>query len=303
MRLHLPICVLFITFMASAATAGDKVIARVGNEAITQRELTTALEGNPDLTRQKTLDLLIERRLVLVWAAGKRISIGDEELKKTETSIREKNNLTEDAFQKAVESTGQTMESFRANLLEQLTINKALGIALATQTQISENELNELYLATYPRKTVFDVSHILLAVEKEASAERDAAIKQNAEQVLDEISRGASFDGAALKYSQDTSTADKGGRLGIFNEGELLPELEKLAATLEPGEVGGPVKTSAGYHILKLESKKLSEPPPLVEVRGALERELMARKEESVRTRWLNELKETTYIEVFPDDG
>jgi parvulin-like peptidyl-prolyl isomerase len=107
----------------------------------------------------------------------------------------------------------------------------------------------------------------------------------------------------ASKYSQDGSSADKGGRLGTFREGELFPELEELAAILEPGEVGGPVRTSAGYHILMVLSKKLSEPPPFTEVRRQLERSMMVEREESTRILWLDELKKTTYIEIFPDGG
>jgi peptidyl-prolyl cis-trans isomerase SurA len=303
MKTFLTIWLLSISFMAPAVFADDRVVARVNNEAITHRELVAALEQNPDLSRQKTLDLLIERRLVIVWATGKNISVADEELEQVETSIRERNNISLDDFEKALSSRGETLDTFRTNLREQLLINKALGMALSSRTQISEAELQELYLKTYPQKTVFEVNHILLTVEKEASAEKDALIKRNAEQVLAEILEGASFDTMASKYSQDGSSADKGGRLGTFREGELLPELDKLAGTLEPGEVGGPVRTSAGYHILQLASRGFSEPPPFIEVRSSLERSLMAQKEESVRTSWLNELKKTIYIEIFPDGG
>jgi peptidyl-prolyl cis-trans isomerase SurA len=303
MKTFLTIWLLSISFLSPAVFAGDRVVARVNDEAITHRELATALEQNPDLSRQKTLDLLIERHLVLVWAAGNNISVRDEELEQVETSIRERNNLSVDDFKKALSSRGETLDTFRANLREQLTINKALGMALSSRTQISEAELQELYLKTYPQKTVFEVNHILLTVENEAPAEKDALIKRNAEQVLAEILDGASFDTMASRYSQDRSSADKGGRLGTFRQGELLPELEKLAVTLEPGEAGGPVRTSAGYHILQLVSRGLSEPPSFIEVRSSLERSLMAQKEESVRTQWLNELKKTTYIEVFPDGG
>ncbi len=303
MRTFLAIWFLPIILMASAAVAGDRVVARVGKEPITHRELTVALAQNPDLSRSKALDLLIERRLVLVWAAAENISIRDEEVEQVEASIRERNNLSVDEFEKALTSSGETVELFRANLREQLTINKALGIALFGQTQISDEELQELYLKTYPRKTVFEVSHILLSLDKEAPAEKDASVMRTAEQIFVEISDGASFDSMASKYSQDGSSADKGGRLGTFSEGELFPELEKLAATLEPGEVGGPVRTSAGYHILLLVSEGFSEPPPFTEVRSGLEKSLMVEREESVRTRWLDGLRETTYIEVFPDDG
>lgn len=303
MRTVLTIFLLSMSFMLSTAFAGDRVVARVGNEAITHLELTAAIEQNPNLPREKILDLLIERQLVLIWAAGQNISVADGELEQMEASIRERNNMSPDQFEKALSSTGDTPESFREGLRIQITINKALGLALSSQIQISDSELQELYLKTYPRKTVFEVSHILLAVDEGAPVEKDAAVKRNAEQVIAQIASGASFDSMVSEYSQDGSSADKGGRLGTFSEGELLPELENLAATLEPGEVGGPVRTSAGYHILLLESRGNNEPPPFSEVRDTLEKSLMADREESVRTRWLKELRETTYIEVFPDDG
>jgi peptidyl-prolyl cis-trans isomerase SurA len=303
MRTIVTICLLAITFTPSPVSAGDRVVARVGSEAITNLELASALAQNPDIVRSKALDLLIERRLILNWAAGKNISIVDEEVEQVETSIRERNNLTPDQFQKALISKGESVESFRENIREQLTVNKALGMALSAEAKVSESELQELYLKTYPRETVFEVSHILLSVDKEASDEEGALVKENAEQILAEISGGASFESMASKYSQDGSSADKSGRLGTFREGELLPELEKLAAGLEPGGVGGPVRTSAGYHILLLASRGQSDPPPFAEVKSILERNLMVDREKSIRTRWLKELKETTYIEIFPDDG
>jgi parvulin-like peptidyl-prolyl isomerase len=176
-------------------------------------------------------------------------------------------------------------------------------MALSAKTQVTDAELQELYLKTYPRKTVYEVSHILLSVDKGATDEEEAAVKEKATDILAEIKNGTPFEAMASKYSEDSSSADKGGLLGTFNEGQLLPELEQLVSTLEPGESGGPVRTAAGFHILKLISRQFSEPPPLAEVRSSLERHLMFQKEESVRDKWIKELKETTYIEVFPDDG
>ena len=294
---------LFTTLMAVPVHAGDRVVARVAGEPITHGEITAALAQNPDLDRQTVMDLLIERRLVLVWAASNNISVADEEIEQVEASIRSRNNLSPDQFKKTLAERGEPIEVFRANLREQLMINKALGKALSDQTRISEIELQELYKETYTRDTIFEVSHILFQVEGDATSDEDRAVREKAEQVMAEIKGGASFESMVSLYSQDESSAVNGGRLGVFREGELIPELEDLARTLEPGEAGGPVRTSAGYHLLLLESRRTSEPPPFVEVRSILEKQLMAQKEDSARTRWLEKLKETTYIEVFPDDG
>jgi len=303
MRAFLWICFLSITFMFSTAFAGDRIVARVGNEAVTQSELSAIRAQSPDISRSEAMDHMIERRLVLAWAAKKKILITKLEIDEVVTSIRERNNMTLDQFKEALRSTGDTVESFRANIKEQLTINKALGLTLSAQAEITDGELQELYLKTYPKESVFEVSHILLSVEKEAPPEEDALVKQNAEEILNEIRNGASFESMASKYSQDGSSANEGGRLGTFRQGELFSELEELAGNLEPGEVGGPVRSAVGYHILLLVSEDLIEPPPFSEVRGNLERTLMMEKEESVRNRWLDELKKTTYIEIFPDGG
>jgi parvulin-like peptidyl-prolyl isomerase len=303
MRTFLAACLISLILLPSAAVAADRVVARVGTEAITSRELTAALAQNPELGRQKVLDLLIERRLVLVWAKGRNISVGDEELEKVATSIRERNNLSEEQFERALQSQGESLKMFRSNLREQLIINKALGMALSEQSHVTEDELQELYLKTYPRTTQFEVSHILLLMDEGAPPEREASVREAVDKILSGIKSGDSFEAMALKYSQDTSSAENGGRLGTFKEGELLPELEEVAATLKPGETGGPVRTSSGYHILKLLSMKQSEPPSFAEVRDTLEKKLLVEKEEPARTRLLNELKKTTYIEVFPDEG
>lgn len=303
MKILTAVCTVLSLFLASTAFGGDRVIARVGSEAITAQELALALKQAPDLTREKAIDLLMERRLVLLWASKQDIKVSDSEVQEAETSIRERNNMSEEAFKEALLSAGDTVESFRAGLREQITINKALGMALSARVQITDAQLQEFYLKTYPQKTVFKVSHILLTVDEDAPEDQDASVKQKAEELLAQIQDGASFDALAKMYSQDPSSAESGGLLGTFNEGELLPELEKLALTLEPGESGGPVLTSAGYHILKLISKKLSEPPPMAEVKNLLERNLRAQKEGPIRAKWLEELRESTYIEVFPDDG
>lgn len=303
MRRLIPILTLITIFLTAPVFAGDRVVARVGDEPVTQRELANALKQYPDLSRQAALDLLIERRLVLVWAAEKNIGVSDQELEQVVDSIRSRNNFTPDQFKEALMADGDTLESFRANLREQLIINKALGVALSSQTKVSEDELRQLYSETYPRKTIFGVSHILIAVDKNANIEEENSARERAKEVLAKIADGVPFADLVHQYSDDSSTVEEDGYLGKFREGELIPELEQLAEKLEPGQVGGPVRTPSGYHILLLVSREVEEPPPFVEVKSQLERQLTVTKEESARAKWLKELKKTTYIEVFPDDG
>ena len=92
------------------------------------------------------------------------------------------------------------------------------------------------------------VRHILFVVppRTDSTAARALALK-----VLQEAKAGAAFDSLAKVYSQDPATKDQGGDTGWFKKGATAPEFEKLAFALEPGEVGGPVRTRFGYHLLQ----------------------------------------------------
>lgn len=82
-------------------------------------------------------------------------------------------------------------------------------------------------------------SHILLKTESEA------------QDVLKKLKAGASFEDLARQYSVDKSSAAKGGSLGAFKRGDLLPGFENAAIALKPGEISGIIKTSLGYHIIR----------------------------------------------------
>ncbi|MBN2102969.1 peptidylprolyl isomerase [bacterium] len=85
-------------------------------------------------------------------------------------------------------------------------------------------------------------SHILLKTESEA---RD---------ILKQLKSGASFDELAKKYSTDKASATKGGYLGSFKRGDLLPAFEQAALKLKSGEISSVIKTPLGYHIIRREN-------------------------------------------------
>jgi len=83
----------------------------------------------------------------------------------------------------------------------------------------------------------------------------DKKKREQAEEVLKRIRAGEDFEKLAKEFSTD-STKDKGGDLGWFGHGEMVPEFEKAAYALKAGEVSDVVQSKFGYHIIKLEEKK-----------------------------------------------
>lgn len=142
------------------------------------------------------------------------------------------------------------------------------------------------------------VAHIM--VRMPAGAPQDQVA--NAEGRIQEVKRlllsGESFESLAMKYSEDPSTASKGGLLPWFGTGKMVEEFENAAFDLkEPGDIAGPVRTDYGFHLLKLVEKK--ELPSLTESRRELSKKVRRdSRAEITKTSFVNKLKKEYGAEV-----
>jgi peptidyl-prolyl cis-trans isomerase D len=119
----------------------------------------------------------------------------------------------------------------------------------------------------YQVKEQVKVRHILIAVPADADAKTDAAGKAKAEDLLKQIKAGGNFADLASKNSDDPGSKTQGGELGWLDRGKTVPEFDKAAFTLAPGQTSDLVKTHFGYHILQVEDKKTAHLRPLAEVK------------------------------------
>lgn len=109
-------------------------------------------------------------------------------------------------------------------------------------------------------KDILHVSHILLLVPADATAEKKEEIRQRADSIYNAVMGGADFAELAMKYSQDPGSARYGGAIRPVGPGELVKEFEDAAYKLQVNEVSKPVLTSFGYHIIKMRDRKQLEP-------------------------------------------
>ena len=117
-------------------------------------------------------------------------------------------------------------------------------------------------------------SHILLK-----TADKDeAAVKTRAEELLKQVKSGADFAELARKNSDDEGSAKNGGDLDYFGRGKMVPEFEQVAFSMQPGQLSDLVKTSYGYHIIRLVDRKPGTTRPLAEVRQQISDQLAAER-------------------------
>ena len=139
--------------------------------------------------------------------------------------------------------------------------------------QVSDADVQAYYNAhqdQYQVKEQVKVRHILIAVPSGADSKTDAAAKAKAEDLLKQIKIGGNFADLASKNSDDPGSKVQGGELGWLDRGKTVPEFDKAAFTLSPGQTSDLIKTQFGYHILQVEEKKTAHLRPLVEVKGEI---------------------------------
>jgi len=115
-------------------------------------------------------------------------------------------------------------------------------------------------------------SHILL----NTGGKDEAAVRKQAEELLAKIKAGADFAELAKKYSEDPGSKEKGGDLDFFPRGQMVPEFEQAAFSLQPGQVSDLVKTQYGFHIIKVVEKQAGSTQTLDQVRAQIQQTLAA---------------------------
>src|SRR5258708_12929968 len=130
--------------------------------------------------------------------------------------------------------------------------------------QVSDDMLKVQYQANiqhYQVPNPLHVDHILFMTVGKTDAEVEE-IKKKAEDVLKQAKKGRKFDELAKKYSEDPGSKEKGGDLGWITQGQTVPEFEKTAFSLNPGQISDLVKTQYGFHIIKARAKETSQTQP-----------------------------------------
>ena len=211
------------------------------------------------------------------------ISISDADV---EAAFRERNekvklavvNFPADRFREGVQATDQEVSAwFEANkddyrIPEKRKVKYALldVQAIRDRITVSPQDVQNYYednAQQFSTPEQVRASHILLKTE----GKNEEDVRTLAEEIAKKARAGADFAALAKQYSEDESNNTTGGDLDYFSRGQMVPEFDAAAFSLEPGEVSDPVKTSFGYHVIKMADKRAATSRPLAEVQAQIE--------------------------------
>jgi len=254
----------------SAGKKEGKVMAEVNGGSITTGDFERELKNLPEYLkamadtpqgRKEMLDTMVIRELILQQASKDGLDKGPE------------------------------IEEKLQDLRKRLVVEAYLKKKVETESNVSDEDLKKFYEQNKDKfKTGEQIkaSHILVKTEQEAKS------------ILDQIKAGGSFEELAKKNSVDSSAA-KGGDLGWFGKGSMVPVFEKAALALKEGQVSDVVKSDFGYHIIKLTGKRPAGIRPLEEVKEQIKGAIMPGKQQEVFQKIKEELKKTAKITIKED--
>lgn len=146
------------------------------------------------------------------------------------------------------------------------------------QISVTDGDIQSYYednYKKYHKESQIKARHILFKLSADASPEEEAKVRAQAMEVQAMVRKpGANFAELAKKYSQDVGTAPKGGDLGWFSSGHMVPEFSEAAFKLKAGEISDLVRTPFGYHLIKVEEVRPEQTVPLEEARAEIEQTL-----------------------------
>ena len=248
--------------------------------------------NNPPMTTSEFEDNLRQAILVakLRSAVTGWMSVGDPEVAEEYRRRNEKVKLevvplTPDAFRSQVTVNDADVtahfekhkETYR--IAEKRKIRYALVDVdqIRQQTTVPEAEIEAFYKqnqSQYSTPEQVRASHILLKTE----GKDEAGVRTQAEEILKRVKAGEDFAALAKQYSEDDTNSANGGDLDYFGRGSMVPEFEQAAFAMKPGEVSELVKTSFGFHIIKLVERREAATRPLAELRTEIEDQLKMQK-------------------------
>jgi peptidyl-prolyl cis-trans isomerase D len=155
--------------------------------------------------------------------------------------------------------------------------------ALQPQVAVTDRELEVYYndhREDFRQQEEACASHILVKVRQGDAGEghTDDEAKALAQKLADQLKAGGDFAAIAKKSSEDTGSAASGGDLGCFQPGRMMPEFDEAVFALEPGATSGLVKSSLGYHVIRLASKKDATVPPFTQTKERIRALVLDRK-------------------------
>ena len=265
---------LFIAFSSTAlgeVVLLDRVAAIVDDNIVLQSELEQRTANiyrqiqqsgteppAAEIVKKQVLERLILERIQLNIGDKVGVRIADQEIDQTIARIAASNNISIEDYITQIHASGETMAKIRQEIANEMIIMQVQQGSVMRGIQISEQELNN-FLNSEEGKLVTSpdvlIGQILLSAPSTATVNELENIKNKLSEITQQLAEGADFKQLAIANSDDQSALE-GGDLGWRKLAQLPLLFSESLENLQPGQVSEPIRSGAGFHLLKLYERK-----------------------------------------------
>ena len=197
-----------------------------------------------------------------------------------------------------LQAKGLTTREFREDIYNRVVVNFMRQRNRKSQSEISPERIQEFYVQNRIRFYQNESIHLRQIILTSKENETIESLLQTAENIVQELDEGADFGNTARKYSTD-DVGLKGGDWGWVKRQDIRTELSAIAFDLEPGEHSQPIELGKTIFILYCENKREEMIQPVTEVRDVIENILSGQIARETQNRWLQNLRENSYVRYF----
>ena len=287
---------LAVNLMACAESPVSPLVAKVGEQGIGIEEFRAqssfmGLGSEPkNLTRDlraAVLETLIRRHLVLNAAASEGIRLLPEELDREERFLRR--GLREEDFESALIAQGLTYSQWRKVLGEELLVRKALDLILAGRVRATAAEVQAYYQNhqdQFRRPAQILAQHVVLPS------------RELAQELLRRVEAGEDFGQVAAAMGFPLAEA---GEPTWLSKGHMPEALEDKVFALRPGRLAGPLRSTYGFHVVKVLDKRPAGLNDLTQAGPEIQRRLAAEKRQALAQSWIEDLRRGAQVWLNPN--
>lgn len=275
-----------ITLLTSVLAYGEQnkdIVAKIDNIIITRQELINKMSVSHF---SKTLQELIEEKLLISWAQKNELNIEKKEVENILKTIKSRFK-NEDDFKKELKRLNIKESDYKKIIENTILANKALEKIL--NINITDDDLKKYY---EENKDQFKIPQALRLRQIYLNTEQEAM------DVYLALEAGADFKKLASLKSADPILREKEGDIGFISKGMLVPEIEKEVFSIEVGKYTKPLKTGNGYSVIKVDEIREEQILPFEDIKDRLRDTLKSNIISQNRNRIIEELKLKSKIKI-----
>lgn len=252
---------------APVAVDADFIVALVNSEPVTNHDVRQAMgrvrqqlqqRGAPlpaaDELAREVLEQLVSERALLQHAVETGVRVDEASLLQAEQSVAAQNGMGLEEFRRRLVAEGINPVTFRDDLRRQILIQRLREREVESRVQVSEGDVDDVLRSQRAAQAVdasVNLAHVLVLVPESASEERVRELEARAQEVARRARAGDDFGALARAFS-DAPEGAAGGQFGLRPYSRLPDLFVSATRDLSVGQVAGPVRSPAGFHVLKV---------------------------------------------------